>query len=100
MTGRALTKARDELGLSRAELAAVLGVSHVTVFRWEVESSPISALNSRLLAMVVGLSEHEDSARYGRALRQAAKDDPLYALHLLLCMGFGEWAPRAKKGTK
>jgi DNA-binding XRE family transcriptional regulator len=100
MTGQTLKDAREELGLTRAQLALVLGVSHVTVYRWEEEPCQVNPLQNRLLAMVVGLSVHDDSARYGRALRAAVKRDPIYGLHTLLCMAFGEWAGEARKGTK
>lgn len=100
MIGQTLKDAREELGLTRAQLALVLGVNHVTVYRWEESPGQVTPLQTRLLSMIVGLSEHEDSARYGRALRAAVKRDPIYGLHTLLCMAFGEWVGEARKGNK
>lgn len=101
MLGRKLIDAREELGLSRAQLAVVLGVSPVTVYRWEETPGKVDPLQSRLLSLVVQLSEHEESARYGRALRRSVKEDlPIASLYLLLRLAFGDWSPRSKKGTK
>ncbi len=100
MLGRTLVDAREQLGLTRAQLALVLGVSPVTVYRWEETPGRVDPLQTRLISMIVGLSEHEDSARYGRALRAAVKRDPIYGLHTLLRMAFGEWSENRRKGSK
>lgn len=89
-----LKGARDRLGLSRAELAQILGVGFSTIYRWEeLPVQRMDPLHQQLCLQVLGISSHDLAHVYGRVLRDALKSSPTYALFVLLAMAFNEWTP-------
>ena len=47
-----INKLRLDMGMSRQELADVMGVSRMTIYRWEDGSRQISKLHSAILHMI------------------------------------------------
>lgn len=94
MIGRQLMVARDQLGLTRSHLAQIVGVGPSTVYRWEEHPvQRMDPLHRQLVALVLQIAAHGQSAVYGRALRLALKKGPMYAMHVMLGMAFDEWTP-------
>lgn len=52
LTGREVRFLRKQIGLNAKELAAVLGVTPVTVSRWENESESVGAANDKLIRLL------------------------------------------------
>jgi len=94
MTAFDLKDARDRLGLSRAELAQILGVGFSTIYRWEeLPVQRMDPFHRQLCLQVLGIATHELAHVYGRALRDALKSSSTYALFVLLAIAFNEWTP-------
>lgn len=53
MTGKEVQRLRKRLGLSQAELAQRMGVSRVSVWRWETDTHGIRESAARLLLTLV-----------------------------------------------
>ena len=53
MTPSDLKKLRVKLGISQAKLAALIGTTSTTVYRWETGRSPISEPIAKLIAMLM-----------------------------------------------
>jgi transcriptional regulator with XRE-family HTH domain len=61
MTGQELREWRKKLGLSQAALARHLGVTRVTVTRWEIGLRPVpSFLGLAMRALEIDLREERD----------------------------------------
>ena len=54
MQPQELTRLRTEAGLNKTELAAKIGVSERTVYRWERGASPILPAMENLLRLTLG----------------------------------------------
>ncbi len=52
LTGEEIRFLRKEMGLKAMELAHVLGVSKVTVSRWENQTKPIGVVSDRLIRLL------------------------------------------------
>lgn len=67
MSGDAIAQLRHALGLSMHDLAAVLGVSDQTVYRWESSARPIRLAGARLWAIgeLNKLATHPDALGIG-----------------------------------
>lgn len=53
MTGKDVQRLRKRLGLTQAELAQRIGVTRVSVWRWEAETHGIRESAARLLLTLV-----------------------------------------------
>jgi DNA-binding XRE family transcriptional regulator len=84
--GHQLRTAREALGLTRQDLAAVVGVHSATLYRWEDPGAPPpEGLAASLLAAVLDVACREDAAQLGRALRHAVRmRGSTFAVYLLL----------------
>ena len=60
-----LVRRRTALGLSRPELAREIGVSEVTVWRWEVEGRKPTAAIGKLLEQALRKFERRSAAQRG-----------------------------------
>jgi transcriptional regulator with XRE-family HTH domain len=92
MNGTQVQEARENFGLTRAELAQILGVSASTVQRWECandeQESRIEPLQRRLVTILIGLGAQERAPIWGRELVRTLQDGPLRALYRLLEISF------------
>ena len=61
MTGRQVKAIRKRLGLTRAQAARTLGVSWVTVYRWEEGHNPIQGPAAAMLTMMDAQKKGLDS---------------------------------------
>ena len=61
MTPKQVKAIRKRLGLTRAETARTLGVSWVTVYRWEEGLHPIQGPAAAMLTMMDGQKKSLDS---------------------------------------
>lgn len=52
LTGEEIRFLRKEMGLKAVELANILGVSKVTVSRWENQTKPIGVVSDRLIRLL------------------------------------------------
>lgn len=71
MTGTAIKRLRARLGASPAEMAALLGTTQPTVYKWEQtrgELPPIG-LAQRQLLLLIGVPSKTDASRLMQALR-------------------------------
>ncbi len=83
MNADAIRDARNLLGLSQAKLGTLLGMSTVTVMRWENGSSTPSACTEAMLRLFVRAETHAPGI--GRqASSLAEREGLLAALELLL----------------
>lgn len=73
MNGAAIKRLRARLGASPVELAALLGVTQPTVYRWESfrGAVPPIGLAQRQLLLLIGLPKPPDAARIMEALRKS-----------------------------
>ena len=92
ITGNDVRALRTALGLSASALAAVLGVSLSTVYRWEGRGDlpvPMEPLQAQLLTLTRVVLLHTDGAVVGEELMTSlALRGPLYALYALLHRGY------------
>lgn len=82
MSGQAIARLRQKYGLTRAEFAALLGVSAPTVFRWETGAAAPSGVALSILCVMRGGSLKR-KAKMGLGRGAAA-----YRLHCLLLQVF------------
>jgi len=57
VTPRTVRSIRSRFSLSQRKFAALLGVSHATVARWEIDSLPVSPYHLRLLILLKKVSK-------------------------------------------
>jgi len=92
ITGNDVRALRTVLSLSASALAAVLGVSLSTVYRWEARGDlpvPMEPLQTQLLTLTRAVLLHADGAVVGEELMTSlALRGPLYALYTLLRRGY------------
>ena len=70
MAPRELKRIRRGLGLTQAALAAELGVSRVSLARWEIGQHPIPELASRLIRHLAREGTPMPARRASRTRRQ------------------------------
>ena len=79
LSGEEIRFLRKEMGLKAVELANLLGVSKVTVSRWENSAKPIGILSDRLIRLLyLGFLEKKARMSKGDILRviESIKDRP------------------------
>lgn len=102
MKGAEITAARRALGLLVGELAAILGVNSSTVYRWENgQDRNVTRIDPRQKALLLELMRiatyaPAEAAAHGKLIRDGLELSPLYALHVMLSIGFESKAPPAR----
>lgn len=88
MKPSAIQQLREDLALSRAEFARLIGVSSTTVHRWETHTAPDLALDPAHSNTLGTLSKLKKMRRplvgHNIRLALAANKNPLYAFHVAL----------------
>lgn len=90
LRGSEIERARCRLGLSKTELAQLMGVGPSAVYRWENAANVrIDPFHFRLAKIVIEASQSPQAADAGYELREALRIDAMRALYVLLGQHFG-----------
>jgi transcriptional regulator with XRE-family HTH domain len=77
-------RVRKILGLSQSQLAAILGVHHMTVSKWERETLDVPPYYAALLKAFALAAERKPEVGEGFSAFALANHGAVYALYILL----------------
>lgn len=89
LTGDEIRDLRDAYEMSGADFAAILGVHHTTLYRWEKTEGEEASIEPLQHALLLLLRKHSGKVPLRRRLvRELSLRSPLAALHALLHVEF------------